>query len=143
MTTTLTPPRSTDNPLLEPNDLPFGVPAFDRIRDTDYQPAIEEGMRQHLAEVEAIARQSAPPTFENTLVALERSGVLLSRVLRPLLLIRFGNRPTPSAGASLDDGMSPCSWTAWLAELDRQHLALKISSSDPSGFELVDRKELN
>jgi hypothetical protein len=39
--------------------------------------------------------------------------------------------------------MSPCSWTAWLAELDRQHLALKISSSDPSGFELVDRKELN
>jgi hypothetical protein len=63
--------------------------------------------------------------------------------MRARLLIRFGNRPTPGAGASLDDGMSPCSWTAWLAELDRQHLALKISSSDPSGFELVDRKELN
>jgi hypothetical protein len=63
--------------------------------------------------------------------------------MRARLQIRFGNRQAPNAMAPLDDGMSPCSWTAWLAELDRQHLALKVSSNDPSGFELVDRKELN
>lgn len=43
---------------------------------------------------------------------------------------------------SQDDGMSPCSWTAWLAELDRQHLALKVDFS-ADDFELVERRELN
>jgi len=62
---------------------------------------------------------------------------------RSRLLLSFGNRAVPHSQASLDDGVSPCSWSAWLAELDRQHLALKISSTDPAGFELVDRKELN
>lgn len=41
--------------------------------------------------------------------------------------------------ASQDDGMSPCSWTAWLAELDRQQLALKVAGSEADGFELVER----
>ena len=47
-----------ENPLFAPSTLPFGAPPFDRIRDTDYEPAIEEGMRSHLAEVEAIADQT-------------------------------------------------------------------------------------
>lgn len=63
--------------------------------------------------------------------------------MRSRLLISFGKRAVPHSEAPLDDGMSPCSWNAWLAELDRQHLALKVSSTEPSGFELVDRKELN
>jgi peptidyl-dipeptidase Dcp len=71
-----------ENPLFAPSTLPFGAPPFDRIRDTDYGPAIEEGMRSHLAEVAAIADQAAEPTFENTIVALERAGVLLTRVLK-------------------------------------------------------------
>ena len=71
-----------ENPLFAPSTLPFGAPPFDRIHDTDYAPAIEEGMRSHFVEVAAIADQSAEPTFENTIVALERSGVLLTRVLK-------------------------------------------------------------
>lgn len=44
--------------------------------------------------------------------------------------------------AGLDDGISPCSWTAWLAELDRQHLALKVDLA-ADDFELVERREIN
>lgn len=79
---TTTTPFSSDNPFAEPSTLPYGAPPFDRIRDTDYQPAIEEGMRRHLAEVAAIATQVAAPTFDNTIAALERSGDLLTRVLK-------------------------------------------------------------
>lgn len=70
------------NPFFVPSSLPFEAPRFDLIRDSDYQPAIEEGMKRHLAQVDSIANQSAPPTFDNTLVALERSGALLTRVMR-------------------------------------------------------------
>jgi peptidyl-dipeptidase Dcp len=69
-----------DNPFFAVSTLPYHAPPFDRIRDEHYQPALEEGMRQQLAEVEAIANQSDAPTFENTIVAMERSGALLTRV---------------------------------------------------------------
>jgi peptidyl-dipeptidase Dcp len=87
VTTTITPAAATvvftkDNPFASPSTLLFGAPPFDRIHDSDYQPAIEEGMRRHLAEVDAIADQAAPPTFDNTIVALEKSGELLTRVLK-------------------------------------------------------------
>lgn len=68
------------NPLLEPSPLPFGAPPFDTIRDPDFAPAFEAGMRAELAEIAVIAGNPAPPTFENTLVALELSGQLLNRV---------------------------------------------------------------
>ena len=67
------------NPFYAPSTLPFGAPPFDKIKDEDYQPAIEAGMAQELAEINAIANNSAAPTFSNTLVALERSGRLLAR----------------------------------------------------------------
>ena len=54
--------------------LPFHAPDFTRIADADYQPAIEQGIAITLAEVEAIAENPAPPTFENTLVAMQRAG---------------------------------------------------------------------
>jgi peptidyl-dipeptidase Dcp len=69
-----------DNPFAQPSTLEFQLPPFDRIRDSDYRPAFEAGMREQLREVAAIARNPAPPTFENTIVALERSGQLLTRV---------------------------------------------------------------
>jgi peptidyl-dipeptidase Dcp len=69
------------NPFLTPSNLPFHAPRFDLIKETDYQPAIEAGMQQHLAEVEAIANNPAPPTFDNTFVALEKSGATLTRVM--------------------------------------------------------------
>jgi peptidyl-dipeptidase Dcp len=68
------------NPFLTQSPLPFQAPPFDRITDADFKPAIEQGMKDQLAEVEKIAEDPAPPTFENTLVALERSGQLLTRV---------------------------------------------------------------
>jgi len=80
-----------ENPLFAPSTLPFGAPPFDRIRDTDYAPAIEEGMRSHLAEVTAIADQTAEPSFDNTIVALERSGVLLTRVLKTFGAVAAAN----------------------------------------------------
>ena len=68
------------NPFYAPSTLPFQAPPFDKIHDGDYQPAIEAGMAQQLTEIRAIADNPAPPTFENTLVALEQSGRLLDRV---------------------------------------------------------------
>ncbi len=67
------------NPFYASSTLPFQAPPFDKIKDSDYQPAIDAGMTQQIAEVEAMANNPAPPTFENTLVALERSGQLLTR----------------------------------------------------------------
>jgi peptidyl-dipeptidase Dcp len=67
-------------PFDAPSALPFHAPPFDRIKDTDYPPAFEEAMRQELAEVRQIADNPAPPTFENTIVALEKSGLMLARV---------------------------------------------------------------
>ena len=74
------PAPARSNPLLTPSPLPFQAPEFDKIRDGDFQPAFEEGIRRQRAEIEKIADNPAPPTFENTLVALEKSGQLLSRV---------------------------------------------------------------
>ena len=68
------------NPFYAASSLPYGAPPFDRIKDADYQPAIEAGMAAQRAEIDAIANNAEAPTFENTLVALERSGQLLTRV---------------------------------------------------------------
>jgi peptidyl-dipeptidase Dcp len=68
------------NPFAHPSPLPFQAPPFDKIKDSDYQPAIEEGMRRELAEVESIANDSHAPTFDNTIEAMERRGELLRRV---------------------------------------------------------------
>jgi peptidyl-dipeptidase Dcp len=70
------------NPFYAESSLPFHAPPFDKIKDADYQPAIEAGMGQQLAEVRAIAANTAAPTFENTFVPLEKSGRLLDRALQ-------------------------------------------------------------
>jgi peptidyl-dipeptidase Dcp len=71
---------SSSNPFAQPSPLPFQAPQFDKIKDADYKPAIEEGMRQELSEVEAIANNPEAPTFANTIEAMEREGDLLRRV---------------------------------------------------------------
>src|SRR4051794_25043053 len=73
-------PAMAKNPFFEPSPLPFQMPPFDRIHDADFLPAFEEGMREQLKEVEAIAHNPEPASFENTLIALERSGRVLDRV---------------------------------------------------------------
>ncbi|MBP5628744.1 MAG: M3 family metallopeptidase [Bacteroidaceae bacterium] len=68
------------NPFFQPYDTPHGTTPFNLIEERDFQPALEEGMRREDAEIEAIINNSDEPTFENTLLPLERSGELLSRV---------------------------------------------------------------
>ena len=74
-------PFGPDNPFYAPSTLPFQAPPFDKIKDSDYQPAIDAGMTQQDAEVDTIANNPEPPTFDNTIVAFERSGQLLTRAM--------------------------------------------------------------
>jgi len=67
------------NPFFAPSALPFQAPPFDKIKDEDFQPAIEAGMAQQQAEIQSIANNLDAPTFDNTIVALEKSGQLLAR----------------------------------------------------------------
>jgi peptidyl-dipeptidase Dcp len=68
------------NPFAQESRLPLNYPAFDKIKNADYGPAYEEGMKEQAAEIAKIANNKAAPTFENTIVAMERSGRLLDRV---------------------------------------------------------------
>ena len=67
------------NPLTVPSTLPFQAPRFDQITDADYQPAIEQGMAEQIAEMNRIASDPAAPSFANTIEAMERSGRTLER----------------------------------------------------------------
>src|SRR6201987_1048045 len=69
------------NPFYAEATLPFHAPPFDKIKDADYQPAIEAGMAKQREEVNAIANDPAPPTFENTMVAMEKTGRLFERAM--------------------------------------------------------------
>ena len=69
------------NPMTEKWSGPYGgVPPFDKINVADFKPAVEAAMTENLAEIDVIAKTSAPPTFQNTIVALERTGATLDRV---------------------------------------------------------------
>lgn len=82
---------SSENPFFKASTLPFQAPDFSKIKDGDYQPALEEGMRQQQAEVAKIADNTEAPTFDNTLVALEKSGQLLNRVGNVFNLVTGAN----------------------------------------------------
>ncbi|MFI9354910.1 M3 family metallopeptidase [Streptomyces lydicus] len=84
------------NPFFEPSDLPYALPPFARIRHEHYLPAFERGMAEQREEIAAIGSRTAPPTFENTVEALERSGAVLGRVRRV-----FFNK----AGSDTDDAL--------------------------------------
>src|SRR5579863_488314 len=89
------------NPFYAASSLPFHAPPFDKIKDEDYQPAIEAGMARQLAEVRAIAANSAAPTVENTLVPLEKSGALLDRAMQAFNGVTGANTdPTLQAAKS-------------------------------------------
>ncbi len=71
----------TQNPFFAEFDTPYGVPPFDKIKTEHYMPAFIEGMRQDSLEIEAIANNPEPPTFANTIEAIEYSGAMLNRVI--------------------------------------------------------------
>jgi peptidyl-dipeptidase Dcp len=93
------------NPLLRPSPLPYGLPPFELIKNEHFQPAIEQGMAEHLKEVEAIAMAQTRPTFDNTIVALERARSLLDRTERAFSILTGGyTNPTLD---QLDATMAP------------------------------------
>jgi peptidyl-dipeptidase Dcp len=74
-----------------PSPLPFHAPDFTRIKDGDFQPAIEAGIALRRAEIAKIANNPAAPTFANTIEALERSGQMLDRVLQVFSALTSAN----------------------------------------------------
>lgn len=68
------------NPFFAAFDTPFGTPPFDKISNSDFKPAFEEGIKQQTAQIDSIANSTDTPTFENTIVALDNSGEILDRV---------------------------------------------------------------
>ena len=70
----------TANPLLQPSTLPYGAPDFSKIKPSDYLPAIEAAIQQQREEIDLIVANKKKPTFENTILAYEKSGVLLDKV---------------------------------------------------------------
>ena len=76
---------------MKPSPLPYHAPQFDRILDSDFQPAIEAGMKDRLAKVQKIADNPAAPTFENTLMAMERAGALLNRTTKVFFALTQAN----------------------------------------------------
>jgi len=68
------------NALMHESTLAYQLPPFDQIHDADFAPAFDAGMAEHRREIDAIIHQTGAPTFENTIVAMERSGLLLDRV---------------------------------------------------------------
>lgn len=79
-TETITPgPEMANNPFLIKSTLQYQAPEFDKIRDEHFKPAFDYGLKVQLAEIEKIASNSAEPTFENTVLALENSGEVLNR----------------------------------------------------------------
>lgn len=99
------PNAASDNPLLTQSTLPYHFPRFDEIRNEHFQPAIEQGMREQLAEVEKIASQKDKPTFENTIVAMERSGQLFLRANRTFANLNGAN--TNPEMQRIDKELSP------------------------------------
>jgi len=89
-------PAKHVNPFFERSPLEYQAPQFNLYQESDYAPAIAEGIKQKLAEVDHIANDKSPPTFENTYVALEKSGTLLTRVMNV-----FG----AMTGANTSDGL--------------------------------------
>jgi peptidyl-dipeptidase Dcp len=91
------PALDASNPFAKVSTLPFHYPAFDKIRDEHFMPAFAAGMREQLREVASIANNPRAPSFDNTIVAMERSGQLLARVSAT-----FSNLQTANTDDKLD-----------------------------------------
>ena len=98
-------PPMPDNPFFSESTLPFHLPPFDRIMDSDYTPAFERGMADQLKEDDAIASNPDKPTFDNTIVAMERSGRILARVSSVFFNLKDANGDAEMR--KIDTAMAP------------------------------------
>jgi peptidyl-dipeptidase Dcp len=134
------------NPFFAPSTLPFHAPPFDKIKNEDFQPAIEAGMAEQQAEVQAIADNSDAPTFDNTIVAMEKTGRLLDRVMNAFDGITGANTndtlqdvktlEAPKLAAHNDFIFLNTKLFARVAAIYKQRAALKL---DPESLRLVER----
>lgn len=97
--------ENTTNPLLAPSTLPFQAPDFSKITDSDFEPAFAAGIKDQLDKIDQIANNSEAPTFDNTLVALEKSGEVLSRVNLVFQMLAGAN--TNSVLQALQETIAP------------------------------------
>ena len=93
------------NPLMHASTLPFQAPDFKKINNSDFEPAFEEGLKEHLTEIDKIANNPEAPTFDNTLVAMEKSGQLLNRVTGVFNMLSGAN--TDSILQKLSEEIAP------------------------------------
>jgi peptidyl-dipeptidase Dcp len=142
----LVPVAGTANPLLEPSTLPLGYPPFDVIRDEHFRPAYEEAMAEHAREVAAIADAPEAPSFENTLVALERAGQRLGRVSR--IFGGLNGTVTNPARQALERELAPKLAAhadsirlnpKLFARIDRLHARRAELGLDPESLRLLER----
>ncbi|QYM78440.1 M3 family metallopeptidase [Horticoccus luteus] len=144
--TASTAPMPATNPLLQPSTLPLQFPRFDLIKDEHFAPAFEAGMAEESREVDAIANASAAPTFDNTIVALNRSGRTLDRVDR--IFSNLAGANTNPALQAIEREMAP----KLAAHNDAIHLNAKLFARvsavynqraqlglDPESLRLVER----
>ena len=135
------------NPFYAPSTLPFDAPPFDKIKDEDYQPAIEAGMAEELSEIQAIADNPAPPTFENTLVAMEKTGHLLQRARAAFgavtgantnpLLQKVRTEEAPKQAAHHDAIYLNAKLFARVAAVYQQRATLKLDGESPRLLEVT------
>ena len=134
------------NPFAAPSTLQDQAPDFSKIKQSDYAPALDEGMREQRAEIDAIANNPAAPTFENTIVAMERSGAMLTRVAKVFFNLTQSN--TDPAMQKVEEEMAPKlsahqdaifldpKLFARVKELNDKRASLKL---DPESDRLLDR----
>jgi peptidyl-dipeptidase Dcp len=138
------------NPFFTESDLPYGAPRFDLIRDEHYLPAFERGMAEEMAEIEAIANNPEPPTFDNTFVAMERTGRLLNRVANV-----FFNMTSADTNDALNEVLAEVSPllsahnddinlnAALFARVDSLYQQRESLGLDPESLRLVERRHMD
>lgn len=135
-----------DNPFTKESPLYLHAPDFSRIRTADFAPALEAGMKQHLAEVKAIAASTEAPTFGNTIVALEKSGRELTRVSKVFFNLVASN--TSDSLQAINTEMAPklsahedaiTMDPALFARIKAVHEGLATSGLDSASQYLVER----
>src|SRR5688572_14480628 len=139
-----------ENPFARASTLPYRMPPLDKIKDEHFKPALLAGMAEQRKEIDAIAKNSAAPTFENTVVAMERSGQLLTRVSSV-----FGNLSASNTNPqieALQTEMSPklsahsdaiyldAALFGRVRTLYEQRASLKL---DPESLRLLERYNIN
>ena len=151
MGTIYTPATAADakfgpsNPFYAESTLPFHAPPFDKIKDEDYQPAIEAGMAEQLSEINKIADNPAVPTFENTLAAMEKTGQLFQRAIAAFGAVTGANTnpvlqkvqadEAPKLAAHADAIYLNAKLFARVAAVHKQRESLKL---DPESLRLLE-----